>query len=490
MKHFLLSIILISFTVSFAQTSQPYSIRMADSQMKRSGVITKWDYPVGLFMESILKVNYKYGEQKYYDYVKNHANTVINTSGKIGASYNFLSFNIDYVCPGMFLMGIYEGEQAAANSDKRYTIALDTLRKQLQSHPRNSHGGFWHKKIYPNQMWLDGIFMGSRFYARYDLKFNEGKNLDDVIHQFTLIHGRTYDTEKQLNYHAWAEYPNDANAFWSIKEEGKFNGCSHEFWSRGIGWYFAAAVDVLEMLPADYTQGRNEIIKIINDIAVGIKRYQDKETGLWYQLTEYDSNTCSNGKCNWLESSSSSMFTYALFKAIRLGAISSGDYLPTAVKAYNGLINNLITTGADGSISLNDVCRSAGLGPASSPQRDGTINYYLTGSDAGDRVSNSLIGVGPFIMASLEYESAMETASINYISTDNDVQLSYDNASKQLNIKNASPRNINVDIYNVSGSKMDSITCTRDFSLALSSYPQGYYIANIDHSEAYKFMIW
>ncbi|MDR0810707.1 MAG: glycoside hydrolase family 88 protein [Paludibacter sp.] len=401
------SILLLSFAATFltmlAQNQTPYSKRMADSQMARSGVINRWDYPNGLFVESVLKVYDKYGDAQYYNYALSHANATVNAAGKIGAGYNYSTFNIDYICPGMFLLRINE---LAGNSNPKFKIALDTLRKQIQNQPRNTLGGFWHKKVYPNQMWLDGIFMGSRFYAKYDLSFNGGQNLDDVINQFALIHAKTYDHAKQLNYHAWAENTADPNAFWA-RQENPFIGCSHEFWSRGNGWYFAALADVLEIIPANHPR-RAEMIAIINDVAAGIKRWQEPNTGLWYQLTEYNSTVCVNGKCNYLEGSASSMFTYALLKAIRLGFLSSDEYLETGKKAYQGIIANLISTDTNGLISLNNICRSAGLGPANSPNRDGSIVYYLTGGDAGQIVSNDLKGVGPFIMASIEYETLME----------------------------------------------------------------------------------
>lgn len=375
-----------------------YSKKMADSQMKRSGVIENWDYPNGLFIESVLRVYDKYKDEKYYEYALGHAKATVDEQGQIGKKYKFADFNIDYVCPGMFLLRVYETEKS-----DRYKIALDTLRKQLEYQPRNSENGFWHKKIYPNQMWLDGIFMGSRYYAKYDMLFDGGKNLDDVIHQFMLIHSKTYNKEMQLNYHVWAEDPFHKDAFWA-KKEAPFKGCSHEFWARGNGWYFAALVDVLEVIPATHPL-RADMLNILEEVASGIKRWQDKESGLWYQLLEYDKTTCVDNKCNYLEGSASSMFTYAFLKAVRLGFLSSDTYLETGKKAYEGIITYLISEDAEGSISLNQVCRSAGLGPAKSPDRDGTIRYYLDGKDAGDVVSNDLKGVGPFIMASVEYES-------------------------------------------------------------------------------------
>ncbi len=458
-------------------TAVLYSKKMADSQMKRSGTITSWDYPNGLFIESVLKIYDKYKDEKYYNYALSHAKATIDANGKIGSKYSFSSYNIDYVCPGMFLLGIYKKEK---DNDKRYKVALDTLRKQLTYQPRNSQGGFWHKKIYPNQMWLDGIFMGSRYYANYDILFNEGKNLDDVIKQFTLIHSKTYDSEKQLNYHAWAENPNDANAFWARKEE-PFKGCSHEFWARGNGWYFAALVDVLEILPENHPK-RSEMLNILNEVAVGIKRWQDKESGLWYQLLEYDNSVCVDGKCNYLEASASSMYTYAMLKAVRLGFISKEEYLESGKKAYQGIISKLISEDVNGDISLDYICISAGLGPANSPERDGSIKYYLTGSDAGKIVSNDLKGVGPFIMASVEYETLNETSGIkNNKIEQGGYNYQYISSNYSVNVENEQHLPIQVNIYDLYGKMIAKEQSNSKLSLSLASYPKGLYFVKINN---------
>ena len=381
----------------YAGSSIPYSQRMAQSQMARSGAQTVWDYPTGLFVESVLKVYDQYGGGNYYCYALNFAKATINSSGKIGTRYKFTDYTLDNINPGMCLMDIYKKD-----GSNQYKIALDTLRKQLLKHPRTTEGGLWHKNSYPDQMWLDGLYMASRFYALYDVKFNAGNQLDDVVKQFTLIHSKTYDATYQLNYHAWSDTPADANSFWA-KQSDPFKGCSPEFWARGLGWYAAALVDVLEVLPANYVK-RPDLVNILNQVAAGIKRWQDPATGCWYQLLRYDKTLVSNGTANYIEASASSMFTYAILKAVRLGLISKADYLATGKKAYKGLITNFITEDASGNISLNRICSSAGLGPSSNPSRNGTVDYYLNGGDAGKIVSNDLKGVGPFILASLEYE--------------------------------------------------------------------------------------
>jgi unsaturated rhamnogalacturonyl hydrolase len=431
-----------------AVITEPYSKRMADAQMARSGAQITWDYPNGLFVESVLKVYEMYGGSAYFNYALNYAKATVNsTTGKIGSKYKFTDYTLDNINPGMFLLDIYNRTFVS-----QYKTALDTLRKQLQMHPRTSEGGFWHKYTYPNQMWLDGIYMGSRFYAAYEKQFDNGQYYDDVVNQFTVIHSHTYDPVYQLSYHAWSATPTDVNSFWS-KQSDPFKGCSPEFWARGMGWYAAALVDVLEVLPAGYAK-RQELLDILNQVAAGIKRWQDPLSGCWFQLLRYDNTVVSNGKLNYLEASASSMFTYAILKAVRLGLISKADYQSVGTKAYQGLITKFITEDASGNLSMNQICSSAGLGPASNPSRDGSVNYYLNGSDAGLIVTNDLKGVGPFILASVEYEKLQLTTTGNdlIINSQNDYQIKTNN--NKITIQSIHQNLSEVSFFNIQGEEL------------------------------------
>ncbi len=256
-------------------------------------------------------------------------------------------------------------------------------------------------------MWLDGLYMGPALYAEWQGNFGlkEGEKANneswnDIALQFDTIFAHTWDPLKKLNYHAWSAEPlNDASSGWADPK----TGCSQEFWGRGEGWFFAALVDVLEYMPEDHP-ARKRLIKYTNMVADGLKDRQDIETGCWYQLLQYDgSKTSSCGLNNYLESSASSMFTYAYLKGIRLGILDKQIYLPVATKAYQGLIDQFIVEEPDGKIKIIQSCESAGL----SKDRKGDADYYLCGKDV--MINNNTEGkvFGPFIMASLEYEKAM-----------------------------------------------------------------------------------
>lgn len=396
---------------------------------------TGWDYVSGLVAGAVLETWKRYPEkEEYYQSVKAFADLNLNEDGSMilnskGASALRPS-NIDDLPAGRIYFKLYDEELRKGNTKdaERYRNAVDLIRNTLKyDHSRIAEGlpgagGFFHKAIYPNQMWLDGLYMGSPIYAQWESTFgtadaaaNKG-SWDDIALQFNTIHQKTYHAEKQLNFHAWTATPADSNSFWSNQQD-PYLGCSPEFWARGMGWYFAALVDVLEYMPKDHA-AYPEIVEIANQVAAGLKRWQDAETGLWYQLLQYDSSMTADGKgdevagevynvgeaANYLEASASCIFTYAYLKGIRLGLLDSETYLPVAKKAYQGILDTFIRESSDGSrVDIVQSCASAGLGPAKDPSRTGTINYYLAGKDV-TIVENEGKAIGTFILASLEYE--------------------------------------------------------------------------------------
>ena len=360
------------------------AVKMADSEIKQFpepwtvdfNPKPAWNYTQGLIAFAMIKVWQKNNNETYFKYAKTYADKFIGTDGTISA-YDLEDYNIDAVNSGKFLFDLYHHTK-----DERYLKAIKQLREQLKTHPRTSEGGFWHKKRYPHQMWLDGLYMAAPFYAQYAMEMKEPELFDDVIKQFILVHKYTYNKETGLNYHGWDESKEQK---WANPQ----TGCSPNYWGRAEGWYAMALVDVLDFLPSDHS-GRAKILEILNQVASGIKKYQDAKTGLWYQVIDQG-----NREGNYLEATASSMFTYALLKAVRKGYISK-DYKLVATKAYSGILKNLIKNNSDGTISLTKCCSVAGLG--GNPYRDGSYEYYIK-EPVRD---NDPKGVGPFIMASLE----------------------------------------------------------------------------------------
>jgi unsaturated rhamnogalacturonyl hydrolase len=301
--------------------------------------------------------------------------------------YALDDFNLDEVSQGRLLFRMHERERARGSEDGRYKYAADMLREQLRKHPRTSEGGFWHKKIYPRQMWLDGLYMGQPFYAQYARTFNEPAAFDDIAKQFLLVARHTRDPRTGLMYHAWDEAREQP---WADSA----TGLSPHFWGRAMGWYVVGVVETLDYFPAGHPQ-REAIIQTLRDAAEGIARVQDPVTGLWWDVMDQP-----NRAGNYLEASSSSMFAYALAKAARLGYIDA-RYRRVAERGFNGLLSNLVRENPDGTVSLTNVVQVSGLGGSKRSDgsyRDGSYAYYVS----EPVVTDDYKGVGPFILAALE----------------------------------------------------------------------------------------
>ncbi|MCD7925183.1 MAG: glycoside hydrolase family 88 protein [Bacteroides sp.] len=376
-----------SCTATPKQTEEiKWSERMARSEMQRfpeTWMIEKakkprWGYTYGLVVKSMLEEWKHTGDTAYYTYAKIYADSLIDPDGKI-KTMKYLSFNLDNINSGKIQFDFY-----ARTGEERYRTAMDTLRKQLTEQPRTGEGGYWHKLIYPHQMWLDGIFMTSPFLAQYGETFGDTTVYADIVNQITLIARKTYDPKTGLYYHGWDESKEQA---WANQE----TGCSPNFWSRSIGWYAAAVVDVLDYMPQQFN-GRDSILAIINTLAQGIVKYQEPETGVWWQVTDQN-----NRKGNYLESSASSLFVYFLCKAVNKGYIPA-EYQAAAQRGFNGLIKTFIKEEPDGSYIITNCCAVAGLGGKGN--RDGSFAYYV-----GEPViENDPKSVGAFILAAIEYE--------------------------------------------------------------------------------------
>ncbi len=363
----------------------PWSERMAISVMHRhpeawtteNDSIIKWNYKIGLLGKAFLDLYEVTGNEKYLNYFLDYSKLVIDPQGNI-LDYHPEDYNIDNINSGKILFLLYD-----ETGDERYKKAADALRNQLDTHPRTPSGGLWHKKIYPNQMWLDGLYMGAAYFAQYEAELGNGENFDDIIHQFELIYVKTIDPETGLLYHAWDE---SKQMGWADKETGR----SPNFWSRAMGWYMMALVDVLDYIPSDH-EGRDILIQQLNELSEALAKVQD-DSGLWYQVTNM-----AGREGNYLEASSSCMITYAWAKAVRKGYLPD-KFEELTIKAYNGIINELIEVDKTGEVSIIKICKSAGLG--GNPYRDGSYEYYLS----EQIVTNNLHGTGPFILASIQVE--------------------------------------------------------------------------------------
>jgi len=334
----------------------------------------KWDYVHGLVMTSFEELYKKTNNKAYYEYFKGYADATIQSDGSI-PSFKVDSYNIDMIPAGNSLFYLYE-----KTKDEKYLKAMKVLRGQLENHPRTTEGGFWHKKIYPNQMWLDGLYMGSPFYAHYTTKFENGKNLDDVARQFELIQKHLLDKKTGLLYHGWDE---SKQMGWADKQ----TGTSPNFWSRSLGWYAMALVDVLDFIPEKHPKHK-ELVTYLNQLSEALAR-QQHSSGLWYQVTDQGDR-----KGNYLEASGSAMFAYAFAKGANKGYLPK-SYKTLAKKAFDGLTRDLVKVTPEGYVIITEACAVAGLG--GKPYRDGSYEYYINER----KKDNDPKATGPFILAAL-----------------------------------------------------------------------------------------
>lgn len=371
----------IFFAVALVATSsaraQTYAVRMADATMERNPVVHKeWDYTAGLVLLGMERLGAATNNAKYARYVKQNIDGLVQSDGSI-KTYELEEFNLDQIAEGRVLFGLY-----AKTKDAKYRKAIETLREQLRRQPRTSEGGFWHKQIYPQQMWLDGLYMASPFLVQYGVTFGDTAAVNDVVKQILLVARYTRDAKTGLYYHAFDE---SKSQIWADKQTGQ----SPHFWGRAVGWYAMAIVDVLDYLPVTH-RDRPTILSILRDVSESVTRVQDPVTGLWYDILDLPTRTG-----NYLETSASSMFVYSLAKGARNGWIDS-RYGGVARRGYEGLVKNMVSRDAEGRMSLDRIVSVSGLG--GKQQRNGSFDYYIS----EPVVSNDYKGVGAFILASIE----------------------------------------------------------------------------------------
>lgn len=395
-----------------------YSEWMTASEMQRTpksylldfSSKPKWSYVMGIELEAMLDTYLKYGNPRIWEYCKDYTDTMINAQGEI-RGYQLKDYNLDNIRTGHFVARMYQQKPEQKN-----LLAMREMMKQLQQQPRTEEDGvFWHKAIYSYQVWLDGIFMGLPFYtmaAPILLSAKEaGKVYDDAIQQVKTTYERTLDSQTGLNRHAWDE---THEMFWADPQTGLSQHC----WGRAQGWYTMALIELLDALPTNYAR-RQEVVAILQQDLENVIKWQDKESGLWYQVMD-----APNREGNYLEATCSSMFAYALLKAYRKGYVANNAFQDAGIRAYQGILQHFIRVNDDETISLTHCCSVAGLGPGLSEKvkraapnvkenrrRDGSYNYYLS-EPVRD---NDAKGVGPFIWASLEMEALDDTSPKMYI---------------------------------------------------------------------------
>jgi len=358
-----------------------WSTRMVESTLQRyKQADFEWHYEHGLQVMAIRKVGEVMGEERYLKFTADWIDFFVQPDGTI-RTYRADEYNVDQINAGKLLYGAYE-----RTGEERYRKAIELLREQMRTHPRNTVNGYWHKQIYPFQMWLDGIFMAGPFLSEYAMRFNEPATFDDVAYQITLIEKYTRDPKSGLLYHAWDESKQQR---WCDPA----TGLSKYFWGRAVGWFVMAIVDILDHLPKDHEK-RSTLIAILDRASTAVVKVQDEATGLWYQILDLPER-----EGNYLEASASTMFVYAFAKGVRNGYLTP-DFLLSARRGYHGLLQNLIKIDSQGLLTLENVCGGAGLGGI--PYRDGSYEYYIS----EEIRPNDRKGVGPFILAALEMEHA------------------------------------------------------------------------------------
>ena len=385
-------VLLLAVTAAAQTKSIPE--QAADTAMTalwRTGYPSRWNYEHGLVLKGIERVWVRTKKKEYLDFIQQNMDHFVADDGSI-RTYSLDNYNLDNILPGRVLLFLYK-----TTGNEKYRKAATLLREQLKTHPRTSEGGFWHKKIYPSQMWLDGIFMAEPFYAEYAAMFHEDSAFDDIAKQFMLMERHARDDKSGLLYHGWDE---SRKQRWADPTTGR----SPNFWARAMGWYGMALVETLDYFPRKHPQ-RRELIAILNRLARAVAKYQEPRSGLWYQVMDRGGE---NG--NYFESSAACMFVYALAKGARNGYLPA-SYMKTAKDGYRGILKEFVKTDATGRLNLEGTVAVAGLG--GNPYRDGSYEYYVNEKV----VTNDPKGIGAFLLAATEMESVKSVDKTSTMNT-------------------------------------------------------------------------
>ena len=386
-KNLIIFTALFSLSQSTSAQQKPYSQQLAQTAMNlwkdsfsMNGNPARWSYDQGVILKGIEGIWKLYGEAKYFDYIQHSMDHYVREDGTI-KDYKRDEFNIDHLNNGKVVMALYN-----YSWKPKYKKAIDLMRSQLNDHPRTKEGSFWHKKIYPWQVWLDGLYMGQPFYAEYAKLNHEDTVFNDIARQFISVEKHTRDPKTGLLYHGWDE---SREQQWANKQTGN----SPHFWARALGWYGVALVDVLDYFPPNHP-GRDSIIGILNRFVKAVTKVQDAKSGVWYDIVDLPSRAK-----NYKEASASAMLVYTIAKAVRNGYIPT-SYMQNAKKGYAGIIKEFIEIDSNGQTNLKGTVTVSGLG--GKPYRDGSFDYYMS-----EKVKvNDPKGIGAFILCSVEMEMA------------------------------------------------------------------------------------
>ena len=357
------------------ETSSPEAPVWKIEKIKQ-GKKPSWNYIDGCMIKAVLELYRIKKEPKYLEFADRFIDYFVREDGSI-MSYDPLEYNLDNVNAGKTLFELYP-----LTGREKYRKAMDTIYGQLKGQPRTSTGNFWHKLIYPDQVWLDGLYMAQPFYMQYELTYNQGKNCHDSYQQFLTVYDRMRDTRNGLYYHA---YDDSRESFWC----DKVTGLSANFWLRALGWYAMALIDTVEIMPDSMTTEKRELIRIYQELIDSMLPYQDEETGMWYQVVNRGGISP-----NYLETSGSAIYAYAIMKSVRLGLLDS-SYFAYGKKAFDGVCKKYLSE-KDGRLQLGGICLVAGLG--NKEMREGTFDYYMR----EPVVENDAKGVAPLILAYVE----------------------------------------------------------------------------------------
>lgn len=343
----------------------------------RLGKQPAWNYIDGCMMTSLYSIYKLSGDRKYLDFIDKFVDWYVFEDGSI-RGYNLETFNLDNLNEGRILFDLYK-----ETGKEKYNKAIALLYRQIKKQPRTEFGNFWHKAIYPNQVWLDGMYMSEVFYTRYVSEAGDG-DFSEIIRQFESVFDHMYDKEKRLYYHGW---DCSKQAFWADKQ----TGLSKNFWLRSIGWYCVALIDVLSYLPDGAAAAKKTLGGIFRTTIEGLEQYIDPKTNMFWQVVNMIGR-----EGNYAETSGSAMIAYAMMKGARLGYVDK-RFAKVGEKVFNGICEKYLKE-TDGKLNLGGICLVAGLGPDDNRRRDGSYEYYIS----EPVVENDAKGTGPFVMAYTE----------------------------------------------------------------------------------------